>query len=175
MFSPSWKPSRAEIYAILSVILLIAASLRFYGLKTTPPGLYLDEAADGANAVQAWESGDFKVFYPEDNGREGLYINGASVFIHFLGPSAWALRLPAAVFGLLTVLGIYALTAELISPLAGLCAAFFLASSYWHVNFSRIAFRAIAAPCFLVWALYILLLAFRRLRAGRGFAVFAAL
>jgi hypothetical protein len=28
---------------------------------------------------------------------------------------------------------------------------------------------------FLVWALYILLLAFRRLRAGRGFAVLAAL
>ena len=169
-----FKLSRGQIYAIFTVILLIAAGLRFYEIKTVPPGLYLDEAADGTNAVQAWETGDFKVFYPEDNGREGLYINVASVFIHFLGSTAWALRLPATIFGLLTVWGIYALTVELVSPVAGLAAAFFLATSYWHLNFSRIAFRAIGAPFFLVWALYILLLAFRRLRAGRGFAVLAA-
>src|SRR5665213_3295469 len=91
-----FKLSKRRVYTILTVILMIAAGLRLYGIKTAPPGLYLDEAADGANAVQAWETGDFKVFYPEDNGREGMYINVASVFIHLLGSSAWALRLPAA-------------------------------------------------------------------------------
>jgi len=170
-----FKLSNGRICTLLTIILIIAAGLRLYGIQTVPPGLYLDEAADGANAVQAWETGDFRVFYPEDNGREGLYINIASVLIHFFGSNAWSLRLPAAAFGLLTVLGAYALTAELVSPLAGLAAAFFLATSYWHLNFSRIAFRAIAAPFFLVWALYFLLLAFRRLRAGRGFALFSAL
>ena len=170
-----FKLSNGQVYALLTVILIIAAGLRFYGIKTVPPGLYRDEAADGANAVEAWETGDFEVFYPEDNGREGLYINVASVSIHFFGSNAWALRLPAAVFGLFTVLGVYALTAELVSPLTGLAAAFFLATSYWHLNFSRIAFRAIAAPFFLVWALYLLLLAFRRIRGGRRFAVLSAL
>jgi len=156
---------------ILGIILAIAAGLRFYEIARIPPGLYVDEAADGANALQSWETGDFQVFYPEDNGREGLYTNIASVFIHFLGAKAWVLRLPAGLFGFLTVGGIYLLTAELISPPAGLAAAFFLATSFWHTNFSRIAFRAIAAPFFLVFALYFLLLSFRRIRHGRGFAV----
>jgi 4-amino-4-deoxy-L-arabinose transferase-like glycosyltransferase len=157
-----FRLSKRRTWAIFTVILLIAAGLRLYEFEATPPGLYLDEAADGANAVQAWETGEFKVFYPEDNGREGLYINVSSVFIHFFGSTAWALRLPAAVFGILTVVGIFALTVELTSPAVALAAAFFLATSYWHVNFSRIAFRAIGAPFFLVWALYFLLLAFRR-------------
>jgi len=169
------KLSKVWIWTLLSVILVLAGGLRFYGLRSTPPALYLDEAADGANAIQALENGHFQVFYPEDGGREGLYINVASVFIHFLGSTSLALRLPAALFGLLTVGGVYALTAELLSPPAGLAAAFFLATSYWHLNFSRIAFRAIGAPLFLVWALYLLLLAFRRVREGRDFALQAAL
>ena len=141
-----------------------------YSFGSAPPGLYIDEAADGANAVQAWDAGEFKVFYPEDNGREGLYINVSSIFIHFFGTNARSLRLPAAVFGILTVAATYALTVELISVPVGLLAAFFLATSYWHVNFSRIAFRGIAAPFFLVSALYFLLLGFRRRRDGPEFA-----
>ncbi len=173
--TPRFKLSKRWTWVILAVILTIAAGLRFYGLEAAPPGLYIDEAADGANAIQALETRDFKVFYPEDNGREGLYANVASVFINFLGSNARALRLPAAIFGFLTVAGVYALASELISSTAGLAAAFFLATSYWHLNFSRIAFRAIAAPFFLVWALYVLLLAFRRRRHSVDFAVWAVL
>src|SRR5580704_6535491 len=54
--SARFELSKGQTYAILAVILLIAAGLRFYGMETAPPGLYLDEAADGANAVQAWET-----------------------------------------------------------------------------------------------------------------------
>ena len=167
--------SKRWTWTLLIVILLTGAGLRFYDLEAAPPGLYIDEAADGANAIQAWERGDFRVFYPEDSGREGLYANISSVFIHLLGPSSRALRLPAALFGILTVAGVYALTAELINPLTGLAAAFFLATSYWHVNFSRIAFRAIGAPFFLVWALYFLLLASRRHSNGPTAAAWVAL
>lgn len=51
---------------------------------------------------------------------------------------------------------------ELVSAPVGLLAAFFLATSFWHLIFSRIAFRAIAAPLFLVWAIYLLLIGLRR-------------
>ncbi len=51
------KLSKQWTWVILAVILTIAASLRFYGLEAAPPGLYIDEAADGANAVQAWRGG----------------------------------------------------------------------------------------------------------------------
>jgi len=156
------RPSKR--FWLLLLILSIAGFLRLYRLTTIPPGLYRDEAIDGCNALEVLQTGRFQAFYPEDNGREGLYVNVAAVFVRFLGNRAWVLRLPAAVFGILTVWGVYRLAAEMASPEAGLLAAFFLATSFWHVVFSRIAFRAIAAPLLLTWALYFLLSAIRRQR-----------
>ncbi len=49
--------------------------LRVYSLETVPPGLQYDEAHNGLDGLKAWQEGDFKVFYPQNNGREGLYIN----------------------------------------------------------------------------------------------------
>jgi 4-amino-4-deoxy-L-arabinose transferase-like glycosyltransferase len=65
--------------------------------------------------------------------------------------------LPSAIFGILTVLGIYFLAAKLFSAEVGLLSAFLLATSFWHINFSRIGFRAIMAPFFLTWATYLLI------------------
>jgi 4-amino-4-deoxy-L-arabinose transferase-like glycosyltransferase len=146
---------------LLLVILIIATFFRLYHFSSTPPGLYPDEAIDGNNAIQATQTRDYKVFYTEDNGREGLYVNIAAFFIKEFGNKPWALRLPAALFGILTVLGLYFLGKELYSKNIGLLAAFLLSVNFWHVNFSRIAFRAIMAPFFAVWAFYFLMLAFR--------------
>jgi hypothetical protein len=81
------------------------------------------------------------------------------------------LRLPSAAFGILTVAGLYLLGAELFGQEAGLLAAFFLATSFWHLNFSRIGLRAISAPCFLAWSLYLLCVGMRR---GRTWPVSVA-
>ena len=154
---------------LLGAILALAAFLRFFQLTEFPPGLSVDEAMDGNNALEIRETGHPQVFYPEDGGREGLYISAASLSVAAFGNRAWALRLPAAIFGLLTVWGLYLLAAELVSIPTALLAAFFLATSFWHLVFSRMAFRAIAAPLFLVWGLYLMLAALRRARAGRPF------
>jgi 4-amino-4-deoxy-L-arabinose transferase-like glycosyltransferase len=157
-FDALWYESAMGIRrAALAAILLYAAFLRLYRITTIPPGLYPDEAMNGNNAVQALETHRFEVFYPENNGREGLYINIAAVSVRLFGNRAWALRVPAALFGILTVWGVYALGAELFGVPTGLLAAFFIATSFWHVNFSRIGFRSITAPFFLVWALYFLI------------------
>jgi 4-amino-4-deoxy-L-arabinose transferase-like glycosyltransferase len=127
-----------------------------------PPGLYPDEAMNGNNAVQALQTHNFKVFYPENNGREGLFINIQAFFINLLGAGKpWVLRFPSAIFGILTVLGLYFLGKELYSKNIGFLASYLLAVSFWHVNFSRIGFRAIMAPMLAVWAFYFLMLAFR--------------
>src|ERR1700733_6579323 len=95
-------------YALLVGILIIATFLRFYHLTETPPGLYPDEAMDGNNAVEVHETGQFKVYYPEDNGREGLYVNILAVLFSVLPTNQpWVVRLPAAVAGVLTVLALY--------------------------------------------------------------------
>src|SRR3989344_8396597 len=154
----------------ITVILFLAVFLRFYDIKNVPPGLWSDEAVNGVNTIQAlesgpsasWRTGGWKVFYQENFGREGLFINIQALFVKALGHEPWVLRLPSAIFGLLTVLGLYFLTKELFLERIALFASFFLATSFWHINFSRIGFRAIMAPFFLVWAFYFLFLGMRK-------------
>lgn len=154
---------------LLVGIVALAAFLRFYQLTSAPPGLYPDEAMDGANAQYAAATNQFQVFYTEDNGREGLYVNilALAFKFHLLPETApWSVRFPAAVAGVLTVLGVYFLMAELFRErdegyAIALLASFLLAVSFWHINFSRIGFRAILAPLCLVWALYFLVKSFR--------------
>src|SRR3984957_14615639 len=172
--SPVSVPLRRK-RVLLVVIFAIAAFFRLYALPTTPPGLYRDEGMDGCDALAALETQHFDVFYPLDHGREGLYVNLAALCIACFGNRAWVLRLPAAIFGLLTIPGVYLLASELFSVPVGLLAAFFTATSAWHINFSRIAFRAIAGPFFFVWCLYILLVAFRKERAQKHFLNLVAL
>jgi 4-amino-4-deoxy-L-arabinose transferase-like glycosyltransferase len=172
---------RTRIWLLVG-ILIIASFFRFYHLTTTPPGLYPDEAMDGANAQNVAQTGQFKVYYPEDNGREGLYVNILAVAFkyHLLPETApWSVRFPAAVAGVLTVWGVYLFLAELFKErdegyAVALLASFLLAVSFWHINFSRIGFRAILAPFLLVWALYFLIKAFRAHRDVYGW-LYAAL
>jgi len=145
--------SRKE-WLILSAIVLIAIFFRFYQLDTTPPGLWPDEAANGVDALKALDSGEFRIFYPDNNGREGLFINLQAVSIWLFGAEPWALRLVSAIFGVLTVIGLYFLTRYIFSWQMAAVASFFLAISFWHVNFSRIGFRAIMLPFVLVWVFY---------------------
>lgn len=140
----------------LVVILALAVFFCLYQLKTIPPGLYPDEAMNGNNALEALDSGQYKVFYPENNGREGLFINIQSLSIRIFGNEPWALRIVSAIFGIFTVLGLYFLTRELFGKeTIALLASFFLATSFWYINFSRIGFRAIMAPFFLTWSLWL--------------------
>ncbi len=139
------------------IILALAVFFRLYQLTTVPPGLYPDEAMNGNNALEAIKTGDYKIFYPENNGREGLFINIQAQSIKIFGNEPWALRIISVLFGVLTVLGLYLLTKELFKKESiALFASFFLAVSFWHVMFSRIGFRAIMAPFFLVWSLWLL-------------------
>jgi 4-amino-4-deoxy-L-arabinose transferase-like glycosyltransferase len=157
-----WRPK----YALL-LILALATFLRLFELTTIPPPLHFDEAMNGNDAMENLENGHIDVFYPQNGGREGLYINIETALIYLFGPEPWLMRLPAAIFGILTVWGMYLLVAELLSVPIGLLASFFIATSFWHVLFSRLGLRAVSAPFFAVWTLYVLLDAMRRARDGR--------
>lgn len=51
--------------------------MRLSGLTWAPPGLYPDEAMNGNNALEANRTGDYKTFYPDNNGREAIFIHQA--------------------------------------------------------------------------------------------------
>lgn len=151
-------------WTIILLIIVVATIFRLPGLNTIPPGLYPDEAMNGNNAIQALETGDYKVFYPENNGREGLFINLQALSLKIFGYKIWALRIVSTIFGILTVLGLYLLTQRLFNWQITALSSYLMAIAFWHVNFSRIGFRAIMAPFLLVWGFYFL---WRGLSSGR--------
>lgn len=161
---------RYALWALLGIC-LVGAFLRTYDIQQTPPGLYPDEAMNGNNALEAIATGSYQVFYPENNGREGLFINIQALCLKLFGQrEAWVLRLPSALFGILTILGLYFLAVEFFSQSVGLLAAFFLAVAHWHIIFSRDGLRVITAPFFIVWGLAFLLRGFRKLRREKNFS-----
>lgn len=158
---------------ILVLAVLAAASLfRLWHLDRIPPGLYPDEAL---NANQAWEAaseGTFRVFYPENNGREGLYMALSAFSFLFFGASVWSFRLVSAVAGIATAGAIIMLAFEFFlllferrtAFLAALLAGFLTAISFWHNVFSRVGFRAILTPLALCLAFSFLLNSLRTKR-----------
>lgn len=151
---------------LLLLVLALGAFFRLYALKSIPPGLYPDEAINGNDGIAALRMHQFRVFFPDNNGREGLFINLVGFAVAGFGHHPWAIRLVSALFGIFTILGTYLLTRRMFCQNSrpwdihveriALFTAFFLATSFWHVNFSRIGFRAIMAPFFLVWGLFFL-------------------
>lgn len=157
-------------FLFLLLILILATFFRLWHLSAIPPGLYPDVAMYGNDGWQSLKTGDFKVFYPENNGREGLYMWLLAFSFSVFGMSIWSLKFVGAFFGILTVLGLYLLTKEIFrntkyemrdTNSIALLSTFFLATSFWHNVFSRDGFRVILLPFFLVFAFYFLFRGFR--------------
>jgi hypothetical protein len=148
----------------LAAIVGIAALLRFYQLGSIPNGLTWDEAAIGYNGyavittrrdewlerlpVSFRSFGDYKA-------PLAIYSNG--LFTYFLGLEPWVVRLPFALSGVLAVAVLYflidallKLSQKTIQPalpvafekLLPVSAALILATSPWHIHFTRTGFES---------------------------------
>lgn len=155
---------RVSLFFVVAVILFVAAvSVRTYRIDTVPAGLYPDEAVNGTDALRALEEDRFRLFYENNNGREGLFINVQALSIGLFGNTVFALKLPSIILGALTALFTGLLARELFANRAvGLIAMSLTAFSYWAINFSRIGFRANAVPFFLASAFFFLLVGLRK-------------
>jgi hypothetical protein len=158
--------NRQKIYSFVFIFLIVALGLflRAYRIDSVPPGIYPDEAVNGEDALRANATGNYQWFYPANQGREGLFMNLIAFCFKIWGASALTLKLPAILFGTLTVLGTYLLSGELFRLLfsesvrrkAALAAAFMVATSFWALNFSRISFRANMLPAILAFSFFFL-------------------
>lgn len=145
--------------ALLLLILGLACFLRIYRIDVIPPGLWHDEAFNGMDSLRTLKTGSFRIFYEGNGGREPLLIWLQTIPISLLGATPVALRLVPIVFGIATVPVFYLLIKEVFHEeeavrwlaLLGTAA---LATSYWHVNFSRVGFRAVLFLFFLVLGTY---------------------
>ncbi len=147
-------PKQSDLW-IFILIIVVAATVRICGLGAVPPGLSAEEATNGNAASQVLEQGTLDIVYPRTPSA-GLFIALQAVSVRFLGHTVAALRLIPALAGILTVAGLYLLAKQLLHPGIAAIAGFLLATSFWHVLFSRLGVQAVMGPLFLVWGLYFL-------------------
>ena len=144
---PAMSLTRRTSFWLLLFGLLLAALLRLPALSTIPPGVHFDEAANGILASEIAWNGDRPIFITSYTGKEVLFFYVAALTARLVGPGAFNLRLAAAFLGLLTVAVTYWLGRVMLGDRrVALLAAILLATSFWHLLFSRLGFRAISQP-----------------------------
>ena len=138
---------------LLIGILIGAGVLRLAWLAKYPSGFTPDEAAFGYNAYSLLKTGRdewgttwWKLFFYNMRSfgdyKLPLYSYLAVPTVAWLGLSELSVRLPGAVLGTMSVIGVYYLAAELFTKRIGILAALLLAISPWHIQLSRGAFEA---------------------------------
>ncbi len=131
---------------------------RFYQLGKSPVGVYVDEASIGYNAYSILKTGrdEYGQFMPImfrsfSTFQSPIYTYITVPFIALLGLSSYSIRLPSAIFGVLTILLLYLLAKKLSSSETfALIAALFLSLSPWHIQFSRTVYETNIALFFLL-------------------------
>lgn len=148
--------------------LLLATVLRVLFLGSIPNGFFCDEASNAYDSFSLLHTlrdqhGAFLPVFTRsiDDYREALYIFITIPFIKIFGLNEFAARIPAAMIGVATVLVLYYLVKECFDRKTALVAALLLAISPWHIQFSRIAFRAILIPLLFCLALLFFIKSFR--------------
>jgi len=107
----------------------LATFLRLYALDTIPPGLWPDEALNGVQAL----SEPLKIFYPENNGREGMIMWLDALSFRLWGVSMFSFRLVPALIGVLTVLVVYLLGVELFKKERGIIGGIFCGDFFFGI------------------------------------------
>ncbi len=160
-------------WIVLIVIVFVAAMVRLWNLGATPPSPDWDEAALGYNAYSVLLTGrdEYGTAFPLslrsfDDYKPPLYMYMTIPSVAIFGLSVWSTRLPSALMGILAVIGTFFFVRELLfkwgkdKKIIGsvpLIAAFLLAVSPWHIQFSRIAFEANTGVTLNIWAAYFFL------------------
>ena len=150
-----------KIFVFLTLIIILASFLRLWQLGKVPLSPDWDEVALGYNAYSIMQTGRDEygellpiVLRSFDDYKPALYAYLAIPSISFFGLNVFSVRLPSAIFGILTVIATYFLARELFKNSRlkleienwkleiPEVATLLLAISPWHIQFSRVAFEA---------------------------------
>jgi 4-amino-4-deoxy-L-arabinose transferase-like glycosyltransferase len=150
---------------ILFLIIFLAIILRIVNLENWPIIFNQDEALNGYEAYSILKTGRdhrnnpwpifFEGFSDKVDNRLPFYIYFSVPFVAIFGLNKFAIRLPAVILGVLTVLITYYLAKELFEKESiGLLSAFLLAISPWHIFLSRTGLEVISVPFFSVLTIF---------------------
>jgi hypothetical protein len=173
-----WHSWRFWTGAAFVAIMAVAAFFRLYRLAEFPPFFNFDEAAHATDA-QLILSGHHFIFSPKIQGVEAFFMYVTAGAFALLGQTPFAQRMVSVLVGLSTVAATYGWVREMFvedgtdrSPdfrslkatCLALLAALGLATSFWHVNYSRIGLEVAMVPWCAAFSAYFL---WRGFRTGR--------
>ena len=156
----------------LTILLCIAFALRLYRLDG---GLWFDEIQSYL-AYGPMSFGEIVTTYDSQN-QHLLYSLLGRASLAVFGDSGWAYRLPAVLFGVGSVAGVYALGTALGRRREGLIAAALMTFSYHHIWFSQNARGYTGLLCWTLFSSYFLIRALEQQRPALwiGYAASVAL
>lgn len=148
-----------KIFILITFFLLT----RLYMVREIPSSVYWDEASIGYNAYSILETGkdEWEKVFPLHFRAFGefklpVYIYTVAVFESFLGLNELAIRLPAILFSLGSVLVLYFLVLKILNSQAtAFLSAFFLTISPWFFILSRTGYEATAGLFFFLLGIYL--------------------
>jgi 4-amino-4-deoxy-L-arabinose transferase-like glycosyltransferase len=149
---------------LFATIIILAAFLRLWQLGTVPAGLHADETAYGYNAYSLLLTGKDEYGEPFPLVLKSFGEYKPALYAYLIIPAltifdltSFSVRLPSALFGVLSVILLYFLVNKLLKnqPIA-LLASFLLAISPWHLNLSRTTSEVVVSVCFMLLLVYAL-------------------
>lgn len=140
----------------------MALLLRIYGITKVPPSLFGDELDLGYQAYSILKtgrdySGNFMPlhFHSLAEWRTPLYLYAAVPTVGIFGISPLGVRLPAVIFGVLGVWGMYLLVSQISdNKRLALLSSLVLAFNPWHIQYSRAGFEVTMFLAFLIFGMY---------------------
>ena len=151
---------------LISMVTVVAGALRLWRLGDIPYGLNPDEAQLGTDAHKIMDGHLIGVYTHAALGQPSghSYLTLPSIWL--LGDSAFALRLPLALVGLAAIPLLYMLVRVTVARTEAFFASALLATSYWHLLYSRVAHWSISYGTVLLAALLCLALGMQLRRRG---------
>jgi len=155
---------------LLIAVLALAAVLRLWNLPNVPPHLTQDEASLGYNAYSILKTGrdefgqPFPVIFKSfGDYKPGLYIYLTVPSVAVFGLTEFAVRLPSALAGIISVYLVFLISNLLFKEKKlSLIASFVMAVTPWAIYFSRSAWEVNLSLTLTLLGIYFFLKSFKK-------------
>jgi hypothetical protein len=158
-----WKSSGLswEWVALLAIV-GVGAWLRLHRLDEIPGELTLDQISKFWDVRAILLGEKTPIFFEANQGREGLFFYLIALMSQGTGLGYMTIKLTSALIGIASIPAMYLFGKELAGREVGLLAAFLLAVSKWHIILSRLGYRTVLVPLFVIMVMYFLARGLRR-------------
>ena len=160
----SWIKTHGSEFAVLAAIVCVGLALRIWDIEGIPSTLSGDEGTFGLESIKTIVGEG-----PYGNPFTTGWLSVPTMSFHFnalalraLGKTVFALRLPWALVGTVTVVIVFVLVRRLTGTTLALMTAALLATYHFHIHYSRLGINNAADPLLIALVLYLLYRAYDR-------------